>query len=349
MDQGGALLLDPSTDKLLLEAHIGGSPELVQASSTVQVDEGIVPDMLASVTQVGDWSAMTDKRRRALEQEGMQSLVSIPLVNGGCPRGMIVLAGHKQHHFTPDELTTLAIMGRHIGSAIHRADLQAQELRAAILEERQAMARQMHDDIAQTLGYLGLQVDNVTDHPSLTQNRDIQAQLEQVRTAIDKAYERVRMSIARLSRDIPEHFDLRIALQEIIDQFTDATECRVRSEIDIDWLAPLSSLVAIQASHIIQEALNNTRKHADASTVHLALQKLGQDGIEVIVEDDGHGFDADAVPSSSEDGFGLRFMAERAERVGGTLRVESRPGQGTRIIVHLPTGTGGRTWKRQRF
>jgi two-component system nitrate/nitrite sensor histidine kinase NarX len=343
MDQGGALLLEPSTDKLLLRAHIGGSLDLVYASRAVQIDEGIVPEMLAFVTAIGDLSTTTEKRRRAMEQEGLQSLLSIPLVSGGRPLGLMVLASHQQRRFTPDKLELLSIVGRHVGSAIHRADLQAQELRTAILEERHAMARQMHDDIAQTLGYLGLQVDNVMDHPSLTQNVQVQAQLEQVRTAIEKAYRRVRMSIVRLGRDIPERFDLCVTLQEIVDEFQSATECRVRSEINIDWLAPLSPLVAIQASHIIHEALSNTRQHASASVVYLTLQKLEHNRIEIIVEDDGQGFDTDSVLSHNEGGCGLRFMAERAERVGGTLEIESRPGQGTRIIVHLPTGRGERT------
>jgi signal transduction histidine kinase len=275
-----------------------------------------------------------------MEKEGLQSLLSVPLVSGDRPLGMMVLAGHRKHRFTADELKLLAIIGRHVGSTVHRADLQAQELRSAVLEERQAMARQMHDDIAQTLGYLGLRIDSVMDHPSLTQNTQIRTELEQIRTVIDKAYHRVRMSIVRLGRDIPAHFDLRVALQEIIDEFQHSTECRVKSEINIDWLAPLSPLVAIQASHIIHEALSNTRKHAGASLVHITLQKTRGDRLEITVEDDGQGFDTDSVSSTYEGGFGLRFMAERAERVGGSLTVESTPGQGTRIIVSLPMAEG---------
>ena len=309
MDEGGALLLDPTTNNLLLKAHIGGMPDLVRASSTVPVDEGMVPNMLAAVTAIDDLSMTSDRRRREMEKEGLQSLLSVPLVSSDRRLGMMVLAGHRTHRFTADELKLLDIMGRHIGSAVHRYHLQAQELRTAILEERQAMARQMHDDIAQTLGYLGLQIDTVMDHPSLTHNVQVQAQLEQVHAAIEKAYQRVRMSISRLGREIPEHYDLRIALQEIIDEFASATDCRVRSEIDIDWLAPLSPLVAIQASHIIHEALNNVRRHACASVVHVSLRKLDSDIIEVLVEDDGQGFDADSVSSSDERRFGLRFMA----------------------------------------
>jgi signal transduction histidine kinase len=95
--------------------------------------------------------------------------------------------------------------------------------------------------------------------------------------------------------------------------------------------------------------LSNTRKHANASTVYLTLQKPERNRIKIIVEDDGQGFDTDSVSSSTENGLGLRFMAERAERVGGTLKVESRSGRGTRIIVYLPTDKGGDHETGKRF
>ncbi len=129
------------------------------------------------------------------------------------------------------------------------ANLQAQELRAAILEERQHMARQMHDDIAQTLGYLGLQVDSVMGSSSLAQNVGVQAELEGIRRAIEDAYERVRSSIMRLTEDVPGHFDLGTALPEIISEFEKQTGCRVESRVDEGQLLRLPPLVRL-SSHL---------------------------------------------------------------------------------------------------
>jgi two-component system nitrate/nitrite sensor histidine kinase NarX len=338
MNQGGILLLNPSTDELFLRAHIGVSPELVGVSSYARTDEGMLSRMLASVLIIDDLSEVTEKRRAALEKEGLQFLISVPLTNDSSALGVMVLADHQRRRVRAHELRPLAIIGHHVGSAIHRVELQARELRVAILEERHAMAQQMHDDIAQTLGYLGLQVDNVMDTPSLARNAQVQADLEEVRTAIENAYQRVRASITRLSKDIPDDFDLRTALQETIDEFGEPAGYNVKLETSVDWRVLMSPLVAIQAHHIIHEALTNTRKHAEADTVHVALQRSGDEMIEITIWDNGQGFDIESVPRSINGGFGLRFMAERAERVGGTFRVESRPGHGTQIVVRLPAG-----------
>jgi two-component system nitrate/nitrite sensor histidine kinase NarX len=354
MDAGGVLLLEPSGNELLLKAHIGGPPDLVRTSGCVKVDEGLMPRMLASVLAADQWADVTEKRRLALEQSGVESLLSIPLISSGRPQGVMILVSEQRHTFDDTELGFYAIIGRHVGSALYRIDLQTQELRTAILEERQAMARQMHDDIAQTLACLGLRVDEMMDHPELVGIAHVQIELEAMRRAIERAYQRVRASIARLSRDIPTHFDLRVALQEIIDEFERTTKRRVEMQVDVDWMAPLSPLAAFQASYIIQEALNNTRKHAQARTIRLALRRVEDQTIELLVQDDGQGFDFAPPPDglgsgSSEDGFGLRFMAERAKRVGGTLQVKSEPGQGTKVIVRLPFSQGGGTCNRQEF
>ena len=200
------------------------------------------------------------------------------------------------------------------------------------------MARQIHDDTAQTLGYLGLQVDSVMGNPSLAQNVKVQTELEGLRKAIEDAYKRVRNSIIRLEKNIPDHFDLETALPEIISEFEKQTRCRVESKVEGSQLPRLPPAVALQAIYIIREALTNVRKHSGATSVHLTLQGLGDGRVKVTIQDNGRGFDLDSEQQVGWGGFGLRFMRERAERVGGSLRVESQPGQGTRVVVSLPSG-----------
>jgi signal transduction histidine kinase len=192
------------------------------------------------------------------------------------------------------------------------------------------------------LGYLGLQVDSVMGSSSLAQNAAVQAKLEGIRKAIEDAYERARSSIVRLEEDVPDRFDLGAALPEIIGEFEKQTGCRVASRVDRDLLSRLPPSVALQATYIIREALTNVRKHSGADSVHLTLQCLENDVAEITIQDNGQGFDLDSEQRSGRGGFGLRFMRERAGRVGGSLRVESQPGQGTRIVVRLPPNqTGG--------
>jgi two-component system NarL family sensor kinase len=165
-----------------------------------------------------------------------------------------------------------------------------------------------------------------------------QAKLEGIRRVIEDTYERVRRSIARLGEDVPAHFDLGAALPDIISEFEEQTGCRVELRVDEGQLPRLTPSVVFQATYIIREALTNVRKHSGADSVHLTLQGLEDGGVEVTIQDNGRGFDLDGDQPSSRGGFGLRFMRERAERVSGNMRVESGPGQGTRVVVSLPSG-----------
>ena len=338
MDSGGILLLNPSTSELFLRAHRGGSPEFIRAVSQAKADEGLMPRMLDSVLTIDDLSKVTKDRRMAIEKEGLQSLVSIPLKAKESLLGVMVIASHSPRPFASQDRELLAAIGNQVGVAVDRAHLQAQKLRAAVLAERQDMARQIHDDTAQTLGYLGLQVDSVMGNPNLAQNVRVQAELEGIRKAIEDAYERVRSSIIRLGEDIPDHFDLETALPEIISEFEKQTRCRVESKVEGSQLPRLPPAVALQAIYIIREALTNVRKHSGATSVHLTLQGLEDGRIKVTIQDNGRGFDLDSNQQAEWRGLGLRFMRERAERVGGSLRIESQPGQGTRVVVSLPSG-----------
>jgi len=338
MDSGGVLLLDPSTHELFLKAHRGWSPEFIRAVSHTRADEGFMPHLLQSPMVVDDPSKLTKDRRVAIEREGLQSVVSIPLKAQEKVLGVMGVTGHSPRTFASQELDLLTAIGNQVGVAVDRAHLRIQELRAAILEERQDMARQMHDDIAQTLGYLGLQVDSVTGRSSLAQNMEVQADLEEIRKDIEGAYERVRNSIMRLREEMPVHFDFEADLSALINEFKEQTGCRVELGVDRNQLTHLSPLVASQTIYIIREALTNVRKHADADSVCLTLQGLEDGTIEITIQDDGRGFDPDSDQQSGRGGFGLRFMRERAKRVGGTLRVESQPDQGTRVIISLPPG-----------
>jgi len=338
MDSGAILLLNPSTSELFLRAHRGGSPELIRAVSHIKADEGLMPHMLDSVLTMDDLSKVTKDRRMAIEKEGLQSLVSIPLKAKESLLGVMVIASHSPRPFTSQDRELLAAIGNQVGVAVDRANLQAQKLRAAVLAERQDMARQIHDDTAQTLGYLGLHVDSVMGTPSLAQNVKVQADLEGIRKAIEDAYERVRSSIIRLGEDIPDHFDLETALPDIISEFEKQTRCRVEPKVEGSQLPRLPPAVALQAIYIIREALTNVGKHSGATSVHLTLQGLEDGRVKVTIQDNGRGFDLDSNQQAEWRGLGLRFMRERAERVGGTLRIESQPGQGTRVVVSLPSG-----------
>lgn len=338
MDLGWIMLLNQSTNEFYLKTHRGCSPELIEAMERASFNDELIPLSLNSVTVIDDLAGIALPQRAAIEKEGIKTLLGIPLKAKENIMGVMILASHTRRPCSREELNLLAAISNQLVMAVYRARLQAQELRAAILEERQDMARQMHDDIAQTLGYLGLQVDNVMDTSSLAQNLAVQAELEMLRKAIEDAYERVCSSISRLSEDVPVHFDLETALSEIINEFEMQTGRKIKAKLDGGQLPHLLPPVALQATYIIREALANVRKHSSADFVHLTVQSLDDKMIEITIQDNGQGFSRGGERHSRHGGFGLRFMRERAERVGGSLRIESQPGQGTRVIANLPSG-----------
>jgi PAS domain S-box-containing protein len=337
MDAGGILLLDLSTNEIILRAHRGLLPGFSQLINRAKTNKFLMSRMLESVLAMDDLSKLTKDHREVIEREGIQSAVSVPLKTKERILGVMVVVSYSPRTFTSEELELLAAIGNQVGVAVDRANLQTQELRAAILEERQAMAWQMHDDIAQTLGYLGLQVDSVMGSSSLAQKVGVQAELEGIRRSIENAYERVRSSIMRLRGDIPDYFDLGTALQKSVSEFEAQTGYKVETKIDEGQLRRLSPSVVFQATYIVHEALTNVRKHSGADSVHFTLEGT-EDGVIVItIQDNGEGFDLDDDRWSSRGGFGLRFMRERAERAGGSLRVESQPGQGVQVVISLPS------------
>jgi two-component system nitrate/nitrite sensor histidine kinase NarX len=336
MDAGGIMLLDGSTNRLSVRQFCGHSLQFIQAMGGTRVDEGLMPRMLESVLVIDDLSQLQQRHRLPIEAEGLQCLVSIPIRAQKSALGVMVICSHSHRALDPQELALCAAIGNQLGVVVERTNLQVQELRAAVLEERQAMAWQMHDDLAQTLGYLGLQIDSLMTHFSLSQNAEVQDDLEEIRSVIDGAYQRVCSSIVRLREDTPQKFDLRTTLLDRIDKFRKQTGCQVESQLDEAYVSCLSPSAAFQVSYIVHEALTNVRKHSGADFVRLSLQSLESDMVEIVIQDNGQGFDPDRNQPLDREGFGLRFMQERAERVGGRLEIVSHPDHGTQIVIRLP-------------
>lgn len=213
---------------------------------------------------------------------------------------------------------------------------------AAALEERQRIAAEMHDGVAQVLGYLGLKSDEVT---ALLQKGEVHAAgstMHQIRSAIGQASTEVRRSIASLREMPPAPQSLQSALGELALPGEPAVA--VTSTVDAPLF--LAREEQEQVMRVVHEALANARKHARATNVTIVLAQCpGDDGnahgdLAIAVIDDGRGFDLAAVAGEGDSHFGLSIMAARAERLGGTLNVATQPGAGTRVELRWPAGDG---------
>jgi signal transduction histidine kinase len=211
--------------------------------------------------------------------------------------------------------------------------------RLAVLEERDRLAREIHDSVAQGLATLLVRLDTIESLADRGRVDKLAAEVLALRAAGAEIYGDVREAIAELrTRPDPGPVGLRRALIEYVAQFGDRTGITTTYEtatVDGDQL-DLPPAAEVQLLRIVQEALTNVRKHARASSASVSFGREAN-GWFVMVRDDGVGFDPTTVANA--DGgrhVGITIMRERAESVGGRLEVNSRPAGGTEVRAAVP-------------
>ena len=262
------------------------------------------------------------------------SCVSVPVRAKGKNIGALLVVRSTGRRFTAEEIELVAALGSQVGPVLQNAQLYSQTGAIAVLEERQRVAREVHDGMAQTLGYLNVQM-GIVDH--LLAQGDIQraqAELGTMARVTRDAYEDLRQSITDLRMPVPPVGSLRRALREYVERFALQTGIPCHFEGYRGTAASLPAAAEVQLIRIVQEALSNVRKHAPGAEVWVSVTANSR-AVHVEVRDNGPGFDIAAVPVGGL--FGLKTMKERAESVGGTLIIDSRPGAGTRVDVVIPT------------
>jgi signal transduction histidine kinase len=215
-----------------------------------------------------------------------------------------------------------------------RAELAAAERHAGVLEERQRLARDIHDTLSQGFASVVLLLEAAEE--SLATGRPVDRHITQaLRSARDNLAESRRVVWALRPRPLQEQ-PLPRALEELAGRLAEETGLHAHATVT-GTERPLGAKAEAALLRIAQEGLANVRKHAAASQVTLTLSYL-DDVVVLDVADDGAGFDPQAAASAG--GLGLRAMRERVTQLGGRLTIESAPGEGTTIAAELPTGTG---------
>lgn len=217
--------------------------------------------------------------------------------------------------------------------------LSEQERTVAIANERERMARELHDRVGQVLAYLSMQADAVRKLLADGKAEEARGRLGRLGEVAREAHADVRGYIEELQDAAPEPRSflesLRHELGAFERNFGVRGELRVAPGLDPEALGTEEQS---QLLRIVHEALTNARSHGGAAVVRVAIESA--DGTtRLVVEDDGGGFDVVAAGNDGR-GYGLRFMRERAELLGGDLEIESSPGQGTRLIVRIPSAAG---------
>jgi two-component system NarL family sensor kinase len=289
---------------------------------------------LRAAAQVVECSRL---RSASGDRQGLAYHASVPLVKGERLLGILNVATSQWDLFTPQDIEILSAIGHQIATAIERTQLAEQATRMALVEERNRLAREVHDTLAQELTGIALQLEAadalIETAPERARTR-VRLALQRTRESLDEA----RRSVLDLRAGPLERQALPAALGALGQRFQEETGIVVTAELAIDG-PRLPARIEEALYRIAQEALVNVRRHAQAGAVQLTLV-LANEIVRLMIADDGCGFNAEQQQSFSPDipghGFGLIGMQERARLLNGTMQISSCRGAGTQVEVAIP-------------
>ncbi|NTU78409.1 MAG: sensor histidine kinase [Chloroflexales bacterium] len=233
-----------------------------------------------------------------------------------------------------DEVALVTALAEQIGMMLAAQQLRQNTRALAIIEERQRLARDMHDSISQTLYSLALFAQTGREAAEDGDGERLAFSLDNLQQTTLQALREMRLLLYELRPADLQREGLVRALELRLDAVERRTDLQLSAQLD----EPVGFDPRAEAElyYIIVESLNNVLKHAAASEVTLLLAQVGQD-VRVQVCDDGCGFDVDQRKA----GMGLRNISERVARLNGRLELSSTPGGGTRLDVTIPISAGG--------
>jgi signal transduction histidine kinase len=250
--------------------------------------------------------------------------VALPLRSAGRVVGAVV--ADSMFRLKPDEIRSVQASVDELALQLDTALLFDEVGMLATTEERNRLAREIHDGIAQEIASLGYLVDDLAAGATSVATRDAAAHL---REEISRVVAELRLSIFGMRHNVDGHAGLGRALTEYVGEVGARSNLRVHLELK-ERYARLRPEVESELLRIAQEAITNTRKHADAHNLWVRLRSE-DDRVSLQVEDDGTG-----VPKPRRGHYGLHSMHERAERIGAELTIQQRAGGGTAVAVYLP-------------
>jgi PAS domain S-box-containing protein len=268
-----------------------------------------------------------------LRNSGFQTYVGVPIRAREQALGVLSVLERKAQQFDEGGVALLTSIADQLGIAIENARLQKQAQQAAVMKERARLARDLHDSVTQSLYSLTLFAEAGSDLIEAGEIESVRHNFVRIGETALQALKEMRLLVHELRPLALERGGLIDALQQRLNAVEGRANVKVR--LAVDDLIQLPARLEEGLYRIAQEALNNTLKHAAATSVTVYLR--GQDDwVELEVVDNGAGFDPEAAETG---GMGLISMRERAEKMGGKLAIQSKPGEGTRIKARVRRGS----------
>lgn len=321
------------TGELVIQVASGAYADQLRGQ-TFPMEGSVTGEVITSgqPTVIGDLRVDERTHQPTVRFGELGPSVFVPLSVAGTAFGTLTVANlHKGQLFGDDDLKLLETFAAHAAVAIEYARAQEEVQRLAIMEDRERIAKDLHDGAIQSLFAVGMGLDATG---ALSEDAEVQDRLEQAAAEVDRVIRDLRNYIFGLRPGILADRQLHEALVELGREFGSKSEILTVTDIDEGVAAELAG----RAGDLVQltrEALSNIGRHSDAETCSVKLR--GEDGIAVLeIDDDGQGFDVDA--SIGSQGHGLRNIRERAESLGGTASISSSLTEGTTIRISIPLG-----------
>jgi signal transduction histidine kinase len=277
--------------------------------------------------------------RESLEymvRAGYRAILSVPLIVKNEGFGGITLYYRSPRKYSDEEVQLAMSIGEQAAMAIENARLRSQAEQSAAFTERNRLARELHDSVAQSLYSVTLYAEAAARLIGSDRAPDAAEHLRDLGTTAREALREMRLLIFELSPPALETRSLADAIQTRLD----AVESRggMTVQFRVEGTERLGRRCRQELYQIAQEALNNALKHSRAQKVTILLEFDGAE-TRLTISDDGVGFQPEQARKGG--GLGLRGMKERVERIGGSLRVQSNPQGGTSVAVTAPSGEPG--------
>ena len=270
-----------------------------------------------------------------------QRCVVANLQVGNTSYGALCVARISGQPIDSIEKRSLILLANSAATAIHihflLEDVRKNAELAATLAEKERIAAELHDNLAQSLGLLGIKVDVVRELVTTGKSEAVLAELDSIGAINNSAYTQLRVTLENLSRTDEPIDHVYQDLENFLAEYQLIPQPQVELSLPVSWAAMLTPLQHKQAMHIISEALTNVRRHAQATSVKVGMYENTHE-LSIFVEDNGIGFEPSQVESGKH--LGLEIMRTRAERCGGKLAIRSAPTQGTRIELSFPLKRG---------
>lgn len=267
--------------------------------------------------------------RDYFRQRGIKTALKMPMFLGDELRGILVLRFTDRHCFTPQEAELANALADQAVLALELTRLAEEAQQAAIAQERNRLAGEIHDTMAQAFTAIAIQLGvakRIAQHDPAEVTQILDRVMELANTTLSKA----RQSVWALHPTAEEFADLATKLSQCVEQMIQGTGIQFQMQI-VGTPRPLSPLIGKNLLQIGQESITNTLKHAAATQLQVTLTYENQ-SVSLSVQDNGRGF----LFPADNGGFGLISMSTRADRINGHLMIQSQSGEGTNISIQVP-------------